>query len=59
MLKIFNRITATGVGGNQNLLFSIFPILFWILPVKIYEVDYDGIFRTAFFSLYDDVGTGI
>lgn len=28
------------IDADQNLLFSIFPILFWILPVKIYEVDY-------------------
>lgn len=28
------------IDADQNLLFSIFPILFWIFPVKIYEVDY-------------------
>ena len=28
------------IDADQNLLFSIFLILFWILPVKIYEVDY-------------------
>ena len=48
------------IDADQNLLFSIFPILFWILPVKIYEVDYGegGPSRSANSKISGVVGIG-
>ncbi len=48
------------IDADQNLVFSIFPILFWILPVKIYEVDYGegGPSRSANSKISGVVGIG-
>ena len=48
------------IDADQNLVFSIFPILFWILPVKIYEVDYGegGPSRSANSKIPGVVGIG-